>query len=96
MKQEFIQSFLNSQMFRKLTTTFSFLKKESLDQKEMEDTIKELKRGGMWDALKDSGQDPQEIADMALIAFDESYKKARERYVAYSKQIVEHLKNEIL
>jgi hypothetical protein len=50
MKQEFIQSFLNSQMFRKLTTTFSFLKKESLDQKEMEDTIKELKRGGMWDA----------------------------------------------
>lgn len=94
MKKEFIQQLMNILMFKKLTTTFSFLKKEKLDQKDFEDAVKDLKRQGIYDALKSSGQDPQEIADMALIAFDDSIKKARERYEASLKQMVEYYNKE--
>ena len=78
-------------LFRKLTAALPFLKKEKLSEKELEEAVKNLNREGIIDALKSSGQDPQELADMVLVAFDESVKIARERYESLTKQVVEYL-----
>mgnify|MGYP001175559365 CR=1 FL=1 len=94
MKKEFIQELMNIMMFKKLTTVFSFLRKEKLETKDLEEAVKDLKRQGLYDAMKKSAQDPQEIADMALVAFDYSVKQARERYAASIKQMVEYYKTQ--
>lgn len=82
-------------MFKKLTTVFSFLRKERLQEKDLEEALKIYKKEGYFDALKNSGQDPKEIADMALLAFDESVKKARERFESSLNQMVEYVQKEV-
>lgn len=91
MKKEFFQILLNGIMFRKLTSALSFLKKEKLDAKDLESAVRELERTGIIDALKQTEQDPKELVEMSLIAFDESVKKARERYAGLLNQMANHL-----
>ena len=94
MNKKFIQEVLNTMMFKKLTTTFAFLKKEKLTQEDFKDSLKSLSRDGILSAMKNSGQDPQELADMGLIAFDESIKTIRERYKAMLDLMVAELKKQ--
>ncbi len=91
MKILFIQEVLNTMMFKKLTTVFPFLRKEKLTENDLKDAVKDLERQGLIDALKKGEQDPKELAEMALIAFDDASKKARERMVAALNQIADHI-----
>lgn len=91
MKNEFLQQLANNVMFRKLTSAFPTLKKEKLTGSDIEESLKSLKREGMLDALKTSGQDPKEIAVLTLNAFDHSVKIMRERLESSIKQMSEEI-----
>lgn len=94
MNKKFIQEVLNTMMFKKLTTVFPFLKKEKLTEEDVKDALKSLSRDGILSAIKNSEQDPQELADMGLVAFDESIKTIRERYKAGLDLMVAELKKQ--
>ena len=79
MNRKFIQELVKATIFRKLTSAFPLLRKEKLDKKDLETSLKILEREGQLAALKSSNQDPQELADICLEAFDESVKTMRER-----------------
>lgn len=70
---------MNKVMFKKLTTAIPSLKKETLEQKDLEEIIQGLKKEGIYQALKESGQDPAVLAEITLTAFDEGIKTMRER-----------------
>jgi|GEM_PF-6917671 len=80
MDKKFIQNVLNTMMFKKLTTVFPLLKKEKIEDEETKQSLKAMEKDGILSALKDSDQDPQELADMAIEAFDHSLGKIRERF----------------
>ena len=94
MNKKFIQEILNTMMFKKLTTVLPILKKEKLTEEDIKDSIKSLSKEGILSALKKSRQDPKELADMGLIAFDESVKLIRERYKTTLDQMVIELKKQ--
>jgi len=95
MNKKFFQQILNTMMFKKLTAAFSFLRKEKLEEKDLEEMLRIYKKEGYVDAIKESGQDPKEIADMALEAFDASVKKARERFENLLTQTADYMKKKI-
>lgn len=94
MEKPFIQELLNASLFRKITSAFSFLRKEKLNEKDLADAMRELDRGGLISALRKSKQNPDEVVEMTLIAFDESTKLARTRLENLGKQLVEHYKKQ--
>lgn len=81
--EKFVQELLNTMMFKKLTTAFPVLRKKKLNGRDLEENWKTMVRSGLAEALKESNQDPEKIAEMALIAFDQSVKEARSRLQSF-------------
>lgn len=94
MKKEFFQEILNNAVFKKLTTVFSFLRKDELTNKDLQEILKGLNQNGLINAIENSGQDPKELAEMTLIAFDKAVKDARERLLKTSDQMVKFIQKE--
>lgn len=94
MKKVFFQELMNTMMLQKLTTVFPFLRKERLSEDDLKDRIRALKKDGLVEAIRKSGQDPEEIIEMTLVAFDEAVKKIRINLKSALDQTVEYMKKE--
>jgi len=91
MKTEFMQIIFNKIMLDRLTTSLSFLRKEKMSDEALEGAERSLKRNDIFNAFKNSCQDPEEIKQMALNAFDEATTKMRANLASVWDQIIPRL-----
>lgn len=95
MKKEFIKAMVLAQLQKKLTAGFSQLRKDSLSEKDIEDFKKGLKQSGFLDALKETGQDPDEIKEIFIEAFNETIQALTKKVKDFSDVIFTEIKKEI-
>lgn len=94
MNKKFIQSLMNQTVFRKLTAAFPELKKEKLEDADLSRILKDLSKGGLLEALKESEQDPKELKEMVLAAFDENFNLLRKRLDSFTTIVADALEKE--
>ena len=83
MKKEFIQLLLNNVVEKRVFASFTEFKRKDFNDKIRVDKMMEsLKKEPTYNALIDSGQDPQEIRQMLVVAFDTATTKLKENVLA--------------
>jgi muramoyltetrapeptide carboxypeptidase LdcA involved in peptidoglycan recycling len=91
MQQPFVQEILNILLFKKIATSFPFLEKDKIEEEEMEKMLTSLEKEGILQAIIKSEQDPKELVEMALVAFDDATQKSRERLKSLLDQSAERI-----
>lgn len=85
-------------LWKKMTTTLPFIREDrspEAQQKDKEEFIKDMKRGGYLDAFKESGQDPEEFVVLIKESFEEILPELKKLLFERIDSASEELKKEI-
>ncbi len=91
--KKFVQEMMQNAMLKKLTVAFPMLRKKELNEKDIQDIRSTIQKTGLLDALTNSGQSPDEIAEMGMEAFDKSVTILRTRYKEMVDRSLSEIKN---
>ncbi len=81
MKQEFMQKLLDKIVEKRVFGPFHQIK--NFDGISMEKYKKEMENDPVFQAVKETAQDPKELREMLEISFDKSFKKLKEHVLHY-------------
>ena len=94
MKNLFFKELISNALFGKMTSALPFLRKEEIENEDLDVIIKKMRKDGYFKALRVSGQDKNELKLILIESFETASSRLKERFERSVETIFKRIENE--